>query len=652
MLVEPSPSPPRSLELVTTEVADTPKRDKVSRGEGLALIIRQLRRARRPFTIGGIGTLLFALATVASSFVIGWVTDDVLLPAVDEGELTRAAQALAAVAIIGVAAIRATGIGLRRFGAYVAQYHLQARDRTDVTDRYLELPIEWHRQHPTGQLLSNVNADVEASSNIAAPLPMAMGVLIMLLVTGTLLVITDPFLAIVGFAVGPAIALSNIAFQKRMRIVTAEAQRLRAEVSEIAHESFDAALVVKTLGREDAEVGRFGASSDALRDRMVDVGRLRALFDPLMEALPSLGTLAVLAVGAWRVDAGVITTGTLVTFAYLFRLVALPMRVFAWLLLQLPAAVAGWRRVDGVLQQDVDVAYGDAVPNRPGAAAAEVDAIAYTYPEDSFVDLATDHSGQSNGNGSTEQTELAEGADSEGRGIVSISLDVKPGSTVAIVGPTGSGKSTIAQLMVRLFDPDSGHICLDGHGLIAIERDAVADQTAIVFQEAFLFDDTIEANITLGADFNNAEVAEAARLAQADKFIDSLPNGYATRVGERGAALSGGQRQRIALARALVRRPRLLILDDATSAVDPAVEAAILDELADLDTSVVIVAYRRSSILLADSVIYVEDGRVIGRGDHDHLYRTVGAYAELIDAYDVEIDSEEAAGADSEEVSP
>jgi ABC-type multidrug transport system fused ATPase/permease subunit len=179
--------------------------------------------------------------TVVSSYVVGWITDDILLPAVDAGEVATATLVGAALAVLGVALLRGVGIMFRRFGAYAAQYRLQARDRTDVTDKYLQLPIEWHRRHPTGQLLSNVNEDVEAASFIAAPLPMAFGVVIMIVITATLLVLTDPFLALVGFAVGPAILIVNFFYQRRMRAVAARAQRLRAEVAEIAHESFDAA---------------------------------------------------------------------------------------------------------------------------------------------------------------------------------------------------------------------------------------------------------------------------------------------------------------------------------------------------------------------------------------------------------------------------
>jgi ATP-binding cassette subfamily B protein len=589
-------------------------------GRGWGLVKRQLGRARKEFFIGFFGALLFAGATIGSSYVIGWVTDEVLVPSVQTGDISTALLAGAGAALLGMSMIRAVGIGLRRDGAYQADARLQQVDRVAVTDRYLTLPIEWHRRHPTGQLLSNVNSDVEAASRIAAPLPMAFGVVVMVLVTAVLLVLTDPFLALVGLLMLPAIAIVNYMFQRKMRVVAASAQRIRAEVAEIAHESFDAALVVKTLGREDEEVGRFGERSDALRDRMVDVGRLRAGFDPLIEAIPSLGILAVLTVGAWRVDQGLITAGTLVTFAYLFRLVAGPMRVFSWLLGQLPMAVAGMDRIDAILREREFVDYGSTTVASNGVGAgAQAEHVRYRYPTSDGADL-TDV--------------IAEDSEDERRGIESISLDVAPGKTIAMVGPTGSGKSTIAQLMVRLFDPDSGYITLDGHGLASLERDTLADNAAIVFQEAFLFDDTVANNITLGGNHTIEEIVAAGTLAQADGFINELPEGYETLVGERGTSLSGGQRQRIALARALIRRPRLLILDDATSAVDPSVEGAILDGLAQLDTTVVIVAYRRSSIVLADEVIFVEDGRVSDRGSHDELYRRLPAYRALIDAYE------------------
>jgi ATP-binding cassette subfamily B protein len=214
-----------------------------------------------------------------------------------------------------------------------------------------------------------------------------------------------------------------------------------------------------------------------------------------------------------------------------------------------------------------------------------------------------------------------------------VTLDVTAGTTVAIVGPTGSGKSTLASLALRLLDPDTGQLTLDGVNLRELAPQALASAVALVPQGAFLFDDTVRGNLTLGSDIDDDVLAEALRISQADAFVDHLPNGLDTLVGERGATLSGGQRQRIALARALAHRPRLLVLDDATSSVDPRIERAILAGLRESPATVVVIAYRQATIALADEVIYLEAGRVQGRGTHEQLMATVPGYRAVLNAY-------------------
>jgi ABC-type multidrug transport system fused ATPase/permease subunit len=569
-------------------------------------IVRAIAGEPGMFTLAVLASSVYGGMTVASAWVIGKVTDRVILPAFADGTTTAGALTLAVAAIMGVAVLKIVGILGRRLFAGVMSYRLQAEYRRRVTGQYLRLPLSWHQRHPTGQLLSNANSDVEAAWFFVAPLPFACGALIMIAITAVALVLTDPLLALVGLVVFPLVFVVNIVYSQVMSPRMQRAQQLRAEVSEIAHESFDAALVVKTLGREDVETQRFGARADELRDSLVAVGRVRGLFDPMMEALPSLGTLAVLFIGAVRVADGATDAGELVAIAYLFTLLALPIRAIGWVLADLPRALAGYDRVTPVLDATGETPYGaEAAPAGSGGAGLGVQDVGFTF------------------DGQTQPT------------LEGVTFDVPAGSTIAVVGPTGAGKSTLAGLLVRLVDPVGGRVLLDGLDLRRLREGELSAQAAFVAQSAFLFDDTVRGNVTLGADGTDQDVWTALRTAAADDFVAALPEGLDTRVGERGASLSGGQRQRLALARAVIRRPRLLVLDDATSAVDPAVEARILDALraSEEPSTVVVVAYRQATIALADEVVWIEQGRALARGTHEQLLAEVPGYAALVRAY-------------------
>ncbi|KQS65013.1 ABC transporter permease [Modestobacter sp. Leaf380] len=561
------------------------------------------------FTLAVLGSSLYGAMTVASAYVIGGITERLVLPSFERGSVTAGALWLATLAILGVAVLKIVGIIGRRLFAGIMSFRLQAEYRRRVTGQYLRLPLSWHQRHPTGQLLSNANSDVEASWFFVAPLPFACGAIVMVVITVVALFLTDPLLAVVGLVVFPLVFLANAVYSQVMSPRMARAQQLRAEVSEIAHESFDAALVVKTLGREAAETERFGVRADELRDGLVAVGRVRGLFDPMMEALPNLGTLAVLLVGADQVATGSTNAGDLVSIAYLFTLLALPIRAIGWVLADLPRALAGYDRVAPVLAAEGETPHGpDAAAGGPTGAGVGVRAVDFGH---------TDADGRTN------------------RVLHGVTFDVEAGRTVAVVGPTGSGKSTLAGLLVRLVDPHSGEVLLDGVDVRSLREGEVSTQAAFVAQGTFLFDDTVRGNITLGADIGDDEVHAALRVAAAEDFVDRLPEGLDTRVGERGASLSGGQRQRLALARAVVRRPRLLVMDDATSAVDPSVEARILDALRSTDqpATVVVVAYRQATISLADEVVWIDRGRLVARGSHAELLAQVPGYARLVQAY-------------------
>jgi ABC-type multidrug transport system fused ATPase/permease subunit len=567
-----------------------------------------MREQRGLFAIAVVGSLVYGGLTVADAWVLGWATDHVVTPAFAAGRLDLGLAAAVTAQFLSVAVLRALGVIARRLVGGAVYFRLLADYRRRVTRRYLALPLRWHHQHPTGQLLSNANADVEAVWGAMMPLPMALGVIAMLLVAVVAMLTADAVLTIVGLVIFPLLFAVNVGYQRLLSPRITQAQALRADVSAVAHESFDGAVVVKTLGRESEETARFARVSAELRDANIAAGRIRSAFDPVLEALPSIGVLLVIVLGISRVRSGAVQPGDVVQVAYLFTVIAFPVRAFGWVLGELPRSVVGWDRVRAVLDATGAMRYGDRRLPRTTAVRLDVRGLRFGYGSSKPV-------------------------------LDDVSFRVDPGATVAIVGLTGSGKSTLAALLIRLMDPDSGAVLVDGHDVRELSHESLAATVALVPQHTFIFDDTVRGNVTLGEDVSDAAVEDALRIAAADRFVAALPEGLDSQLGERGTTLSGGQRQRLALARALVRRPGLLIMDDATSAVDPEVEARILAALRERTSgpegaTVLVVAYRKATIALADEVLFLADGAIADRGHHTELLARSSAYRDIVDAYD------------------
>ena len=570
---------------------------------GARLVGSYIRAHPKPFALAVVGAFVFAVTSVAVSVSLGEVTDRVLRPAFGAG--VRASTMWLGVAIVvGLSLGRAISIMVRRYYSGVAGAAAAAWLRGAVSDRYRQLSFDFHRTTPTGELLSHMEADVEASVDVYVPVPFAIGALLLALFALGSLLLADPFLALTGLLIIPLIVLINHAFAYRMQEPAARSLRRISDVSAIAHESVDGSLIVKTLGREPAETARFRDRAEQLRDAHIEAGDLRATFEPALQALPSLAVVVMLAVGSWRVSTGSITLGTLVQVVTLFGLLTWPLRIIGWILSQLPRAVMAHDRIAGVLEHPVRVqppASPVALPEGP--LGVGVESLSYAV------------------GGS--------------RVLEGVSFDVQPDEAVAIVGMTGAGKSSLAQLLVRLDDPTEGAVRLGGVDLRDVDPGSLRRSVSIVFQESFLFATTIRENIALDSGANSEEIRRAATIAHAAEFVERLPRGYDTVVGERGHTLSGGERQRIAIARALVRKPRILILDDATSAVDPSIEAQIAHALRrELRTTLIVVAYRLAPIRLAERVIYLEDGRLRATGSHERLLRAEQGYADMVRAYE------------------
>ena len=565
------------------------------RGSRLAQAFRLLRALlrhhKRLFFTAVTGAAVFAACTVASAALVSKITDDIIGPRFNEGSV----RARTVVSILGVlillGVIRAAGVVVRRTWAGRTAWRVTETISADVVDALVAQPVPWHRRQSTGDLITRAGVDAEAATAILGPMPFATSVILMIVLAGVWLVVTDVVLGLAAVCVFPLLIMLNLRYQKKVDAFYMTAQDELGQLSSAVHESFDGVAVVKSFGAEARETERLSAIAARLREARMSAVRLRSLFESLLDGIPTAVNVLLLVGGAYRVRSGAMTIGDLASFLYMFVLLVFPRRLIGYALSELPHSQAGWDRIRALLDQPIE-------PD-PAATQRRVAGHGVT-----LRDVHFSHDGE---------RDVLAGVDA----------DIPGGRTVAVVGATGSGKTTLLHLVAGLIAPSAGEVAVPAEGV------------ALVFQEAFLLAGSARENITLGAPVGDEEVAAALEVAEAS-FVLALPDGLNTVVGERGVGLSGGQRQRLALARALVRRPAVLLLDDTTSALDPATEAKVLRNLraALADTTVVAVASRPSTIALADDVLFLSGGRVVAHGRHHELMATVPSYRTLIEAFE------------------
>jgi len=492
------------------------------------------------------------------------------------------------------------------------------------------LELGFFDRQQTGQLMSRATVDLQAVRFfLGYGLVFILQSILTIVLAGTVMIITEPRLGLISLAPVPFVVLISYRYGRRARPAIQQTQQRIAELTADAEENISGVRVVKAFAREPRQLQRFQGSVGRVFSQAMVATRLEAKFNPMIGFLPQLGLAAVLLIGGNAVIHAHLTLGQFTAFYLYLNMLIAPMRTLGVILNLAQRATASGARLFQVLDRPPRLtAPPGAPPLPPGNGHVQLQGVTLRYDDTDEFGAAYSAASAPNGNSPAHAARAV---------LSNVDLDVPAGRTIALVGATGSGKTSLVSLISRLYDVSAGRVLLDGADVREVDLRSLRQAVAVVSDDPFLFSETVAENIAYarvgGPPVPREAIEQAARRAQAHEFIERLPDGYDTRVGERGLTLSGGQRQRLAIARALLADPRVLILDDATSSVDASTERQIklaLDE-AMAGRTTFIVAHRLSTIALADEIIVLDHGRIVAHGDHEELLEVSELYREIVE---------------------
>ncbi len=554
----------------------------------------------KPYKVSMILSVLLAVGSQAAALVAILLTRSVV-GALHGHELHRLKWLVAFVLVLGLA--RAVQMSGRRLIAGRQALAVEMDMRQAVYAKLVRLSFGFYDRHQTGQLMSRATVDLQGVRFfLGYGLIFFFQHIFTIVGVGLVVFVISWKLAVIAMAIAPVLVAVAYRYSHISHPLLRDVQQRMADVATVAEENIVGVHVVKSFAQESAEQGKFEERSERVFEQSVKANRQRAFYVPILSFLPLLAQAAILLVGGRMVVHGTLSLGNFVAFNLFLAMLVMPLRQLGMWIGQAQRATASGERIFQVIDEPEEIRDApDARELPPGPGRITLDGVTFGYDPERPV-------------------------------LHDVNLELEPGRVVALIGHTGAGKTTLAALVPRFYDVQAGRVMVDGVDVRDVTLTSLRREIGVIAQDPFLFSATVRENIAFGRpDAADDEIERAARLAQAHEFIETLPEGYDTVVGERGITLSGGQRQRVAIARALVVDPRILILDDATASVDATTESKIREGLREAmrGRTTIIIAHRLSTIALADEVVVLDDGRVVARGGHDELAETNSVYREL-----------------------